>query len=216
MKQQKVCSSKREQLINTALELFAKNGIHATGIDVIVKHSGVTKKTLYAHFGSKDELVLAVLRQYDGLARNEFMRRVESGGKTPRTRLLAVFDFAQRWFQQNNFYGCLFINTIGEFSDKDTPIRQICKEYKKLVKGYIRKLCQQAGASDPQGLAEELALLLEGATVTAQVSQNSKTAQIAKRAAKALIDKAIPPLSTPRINSFRFERRIGACCLASV
>ena len=114
--------------------------IHATGVDSIVEQSGVTKKTLYAHFRSKEELVLAVLRHYDGLARNEFMRRVESGGKTPRARLLAVFDFAERWFQQNNFYGCLFINTIGEYSDKDTPIRQICKEYKKLVKGYIRAL----------------------------------------------------------------------------
>ena len=182
--------SKRDQLIQTALELFAKNGIHATGVDSIVEQSGVTKKTLYAHFRSKEELILAVLRQYDELARNDFMRRVESGGKTPRARLLAVFDFAERWFQQSNFYGCLFINTIGEYSDKGTPIRQICKEYKKLVKGYIRELCEQAGASDPQGLAEELAMLLEGATVTAQVSQNPKTAKIAKRAAKALIDKA--------------------------
>ena len=182
--------SKRDQLIQTALELFAKNGIHATGVDSIVEQSGVTKKTLYAHFRSKEELVLAVLRQYDELARNDFMRRVESGGKTPRARLLAVFDFAERWFQQSNFYGCLFINTIGEYSDKGTPIRQICKEYKKLVKGYIRELCEQAGASDPQGLAEELAMLLEGSSFTAQVSQNPKTAKIAKRAAKVLIDKA--------------------------
>ncbi|MDA0738974.1 MAG: TetR/AcrR family transcriptional regulator [Nitrospirae bacterium] len=183
-------SSKREVLIQTALELFGKNGIHATGIDAIVERSGVTKKTLYAHFRSKEELVLAVLRQYDGMARNEFMRRVEGGGKTPQARLLAIFDFAERWFQQSNFYGCLFINTIGEYSDNDTPIRQICKDYKKLVKGYILSLCEQVGTSNPQELAEELALLLEGATVTAQVSQNPKTAKIAKRAAKALIEKA--------------------------
>jgi len=184
-------SSKREELIKTALALFAKNGIHATGIDTIVEQSGVTKKTLYAHFRSKEELVLAVLRQYDGMARNEFMRRVESGGKTPKTRLLAIFDFAERWFQQSNFYGCLFINTIGEYSDNDTAIRQICQDYKKLVKAYILSLCEQVGTSDPQELAEELALLLEGATVTAQVSQNPQTAKIAKRAAKVLIDKAI-------------------------
>ena len=184
--------SKRDQLIQTAVKLFAKNGIHATGVDSIVEQSGVTKKTLYAHFRTKEELVLAVLRYYDGIARNEFMQKVESGGTTPRAKLLAIFDFAKDWFQQNNFYGCLFVNTIGEYSGKDTPIRQICKEYKKLVKDYIHSLCQQAGAKDPQGLAEELALLLEGATVTAQVSQNSKTAKIAKRAAKALIDNAIP------------------------
>lgn len=186
-------SSKREQLVNTALELFAKNGIHATGINTIEEESGVTKKTLYAHFRSKDELVLAALRHYDGFFRNDFMRRVEKSGKTPRARLLAIFDVAHEWFQQNNFYGCLFINTIGEFSDKDTPIRQICKEYKRLMKGYFRELCQQAGASDPQELAEELDMLFEGSTVIAQVSQNPKTAEIAKRAAKALITRAIPP-----------------------
>jgi AcrR family transcriptional regulator len=183
--------SKREELIQAALELFRKNGVHATGIDAIVEQSGVTKKTLYAHFRSKEELVLAVLRQYDGMARNEFMRRVENGGKTPKARLLAIFDFAERWFQQSNFYGCLFINTIGEYSDNDTAIRQICQDYKKLVKAYILSLCEQVGTSDPQELAEELALLLEGATVTAQVSQNPQTAKIAKRAAKVLIDKAI-------------------------
>ena len=184
-------SSKREQLIRTAMQLFAKHGIHAVGIDTIVGRSGVTKRTLYAHFRSKEELVLAVLRYYDGLARNEFMRRVGNGGKTPKARLLAIFDVAQRWFRQNNFYGCLFINTIGEYSDKASPIRQISKEYKKLVKGYVRELCERAGADDPNELSEELALLLEGATVTAQVSQNSKAAQIAKRAAKVLIEKSI-------------------------
>ena len=184
--------SKREQLIKTALKLFSKHGIHATGIDLIVEQSGVTKKTLYTYFRSKEELILAVLRHYDGLARNEFMRKVENGGKTPKARLLAIFDVAQQWFQQSNFYGCLFINTIGEYSDHDTPLRQICKEYKKLMKKYIRELCEKAGAQHPQALAEELAMLLEGATVTAQVSQNPKTAHIAKRAAKALIDKAIP------------------------
>ena len=72
------------------------------------------------------------------------MRRAESGEKAPREGLLAVFDFAQRWFQLNNFYGCLFINTIGEYSDKATPIRQKCKEYKKLVKGCLRDFCEQA------------------------------------------------------------------------
>jgi len=190
--------SKREQLLKTALELFAKHGVHATGIDTIAGHAQVTKKTLYAYFHSKNELVLAVLRHYDGLARNEFMRKVESGGKTPRARLLAIFDVAQRWFQQNDFYGCLFINTIGEYSDEDTPIRQICQEYKKAMKGYIQRLCEDAGASKPNDLAEELALLFEGATVTAQVSQNPKTAQIAKRAAKALIDKAIPAHSSQK------------------
>ncbi len=192
MKRKRAGSSKREQLIKTAVELFAKNGIHATGIDMIVEHSGVTKKTLYAHFHSKEELVLAALRQYDGQFRNSFMRQVEAKGTTPKARLLAVFDVAEHWFGQNNFYGCMFINSIGEYSEADTPIRQVCKEYKRLMKGYIRELCKQAGIAGAAKLTEEVALLLEGAIVTAQVSENPKAAQIAKRAAKVLIDKALP------------------------
>ena len=183
--------SKREQLIQTGAKLFAKNGFHATGVDTIAEKAGVTKKTLYAHFRSKDELVLAALHHYDGLFRNEFMRRVEAAGRTPRARLLAVFDVAEHWFGQNNFYGCMFINAIGEYSESDTSIRQVCKEYKRLMKGYIRELCEQVGGPNPQKLAEEIALLFEGATVTAQVSQNPKIAQIAKRAAKTLIDRAL-------------------------
>ena len=184
--------SKREQLIQTAVKLFAKNGFHATGVDTIAEESDVTKRTLYAHFRSKEELVLAALRQYDGVFRNEFMRRVEESAKTPRGQLLAVFDVAEQWFQQNNFYGCMFINAVGEYSEEATPIRQVCCEFKTLVKGYIQELCRKAGAADPDRLAEELALLFEGAIVTAQVSQNAKAAQIAKRASKALIEKAIP------------------------
>ncbi len=193
MKQNADTPSKREQLIKASLELFAQNGIHSTGVDTIVKHAGVTKKTLYAHFRSKEELVLAVLRHYDGLARNDFMRRVEAVAKEPKARLLAVFDVAERWFEQNNFYGCLFINAIGEYSENDTPIRQVCKEYKRMMRGYIRELCQDAGVKDDEKLAEEIALLVEGAIVTAQVSQHSNSAQIAKRAAKVLIKKALKP-----------------------
>lgn len=183
--------SKRDQLIQTAVKLFAKHGFHATGVDTIAAESGVTKRTLYAHFGSKEELVLAALRQYDGVFRKEFMRRVEEASKTPRGQLLAVFDVAEQWFNQNNFYGCMFINAAGEYSDADTPIRQVCREFKTLVKRYIRELCLKAGAKDPDRLAEELAMLFEGAIVTAQVSRNPKAAEVAKRASKSLIEKAI-------------------------
>ena len=192
MKTKSPKQSKRDQLIQTAVKLFAKHGYHATGVDTIAAESGVTKRTLYAHFGSKEELVVAALRQYDEAFRNEFMQRVAERAKTPRGQLLAVFDVAEQWFNQNNFYGCMFINAAGEYSNSDTPIRQVCSEFKRLVKGYIRALCLKAGAKDPDRLAEELAMVFEGAIVTAHVSQNHKAAEIAKRAGRALIEKAIP------------------------
>ena len=189
MKQKGLRTSKREQLIQAALPLFAKNGIHATGIDTIVEHSGVTKKTLYAHFRSKEELVLAALRHYDGQFRNSFMRQVERKARTPKTRLLAIFDVAETWFSQQSFYGCLFINAVGEHSAPDTSLRYVCSDFKRMMTEFIFELCIKMKARNPQQLAEELAILLEGAIVTAQVSQKPNAAKIAKRAASVLIEK---------------------------
>jgi AcrR family transcriptional regulator len=184
-------SQRREHLIDTAIALFAEHGYHATGIDTILEQAGVSKKTLYRHFRSKDELILAALKKYDGLFRNSFMRQVEDRAETPRDRLLAVFDVAEAWFERNNFYGCMFINAVGEYSDPDAPIRRICKEFKAMMRQYIEDLCVDLGAPDPGGLADELAMLLEGATVTAQVSQGgSRAARTAKSAAAALIKQA--------------------------
>lgn len=182
-------SAKREKLIETALELFAKNGFHATGIDTILAHAGVAKKTLYTHFRTKEELILAALRQHDGQFRNHFMKNVDALADTPVDKLLAIFDVTKAWFSQNNFYGCMFINAIGEYSEKDSAIREICKEYKRLMRNYMTDLAEQAGVEKAEELANELSLLLEGAIVTAQVSEISEqAADTAKRAAKRLID----------------------------
>lgn len=184
-------SAKREKLVETALELFAKHGFHATGIDTILAKAGVAKKTLYTHFRTKEELILAVLRQHDAEFRNSFMKSVETLANTPEERLLAVFDVAEAWFSQNNFYGCMFINAIGEYSEEGTAIRDVCKEFKRLIHSYIKSLAEQAGIAEAEELASELALLLEGAIVTAQVSeQRKKAAKIARRAAKGLIAEA--------------------------
>lgn len=185
-------SSKREKLIETAAELFAKNGYHATGIDTILAHAGVAKKTLYNHFRTKEELILAVLRQHDGEFRNYFMKNVEAIADKPKDRLLAIFDVAEAWFSQNNFYGCMFINAVGEYSAEGTAIREVCKEFKRLMHSYMKSLAEQAGVKDAENLANELALLLEGSIVTAQVSeQRAKAAKTAKRVAKSLIEVAI-------------------------
>jgi AcrR family transcriptional regulator len=184
--------SKRERLIAVAADLFARNGYHATGIDLILETAGVAKKTLYTHFRSKEELIIAVLRHHDSVFRNGFMREVEQAAAAPRERLLAIFDVAEAWFRGSDFYGCMFINAVGEYSLEDTPIRQACKEFKALMWGYFEKLGRDAGAADPKELADRLALLLEGAIVTAQVSRAPEAAKVARDAAAVLIDRAIP------------------------
>lgn len=185
-------SQRREHLIDTAMALFAAHGFHATGIDLILAEAGVSKKTLYRHFRSKEELILAALKKYDGLFRNGFMRKVAAAGEDPRARLLAVFRVAGEWFESDDFFGCVFINAIGEYAAPDTPLRQVCKGFKMQMRHFLGEQTAALPLAEPERLADELALLLEGAIVTAQVSQQRRAAaETAERAAAALIDRAL-------------------------
>ena len=185
-----MASPKRDHLVATALGLFNRDGFHATGIDKILSEAGVAKMTLYKHFKSKDELILAVLRRRDEEFRNWFMRAVESRSKTPRERLLAVFDALAEWFEGRDFSGCMFINASAEFAPLDDPIHGAAAEHKRLLHAYIRDQAQAAGAGDAAGLAMELMLLMEGAIVMAYVAGEAGAARRAKAAAQKLLQSA--------------------------
>ena len=184
-------SSKRDHLVETALRLFDRDGFRATGIDRILAESGVAKMTLYNHFRSKDELILAALRRRDERFRNWFMRAVELRAGTPRERLLAMFDALAEWFRDRSFNGCLFISAAAEFCGGALTIRAGCAEHKRLMRDYVRGLARDAGARDPDSLAGALELLMEGATVTAQVTGSTDSADRARAAAVVLIRDAI-------------------------
>ncbi len=184
-------SAKRQHLVETAIELFAAHGYHGTGIDRIADEAKVSKKTMYHHFRSKEELILAALRHYDGRFRNEFMKAVDSHGDTAYERLLAIFDVAHAWFSDDKFYGCMFINAIGEYSAPDTAIREVCKEYKRLTLSYIEELTEAANIPDAHAVAATIAILLEGSIVTAQVAGTPNAAENAKSAAKIIVDNAL-------------------------
>ena len=167
-----MASSKRDHLIDTALELFAHEGFQNTGIDKILAVSGVAKMTLYNHFKSKDELILAVLRRRDERFRNWFMRAVERRATAPRMQLLAVFDAIEEWFEEGDYCGCIFINATAEFGNRADSIRGSCAEHKRLVLDYLVELASAAGAPDPYDLAYSLNLLAKGAIVSAQVTRS--------------------------------------------
>ncbi len=184
-------SKKRQQLVDTAIKLFSAHGYHGVGIDWISREAGVTKKTMYHHFHSKNELILAALKHHDGLFRNEFMNAVKAFHEDPYERLLGIFDVAHHWFSDKKFYGCMFINAIGEYSEPDSSIRNVCQEFKSLMRKYIAQLAEDAGIKDTESIATSLAILLEGSIVTAQVSGTPDSAIEAKKAAKLLVDLAL-------------------------
>ena len=183
--------SKRDQLVSTALELFYQHGFNATGVDKIIATAGVSKKTLYNHFKSKDELILATLRKRDELFRNIIMRDTERLGATSKERLLSIFDAHDIWFNSRNFSGCMFINASAEFSSQQNPNHMLCVEHKRLIRNYLEALAVQADAKDPALLAQQLNLLLEGAIVEAHVSNNKQGAQLAKTIATMLLNNAL-------------------------
>lgn len=187
-----MASSRRDHLVDTALELFYRDGYHATGIDKILAESGVAKMTLYKHFKSKDELILAALRRRDERFRNWFMRAVERLGRTPRGRLLAIFDAVEEWYSNQECSGCMFINASAEFARHDDPIHAVAAEHKRLMLGYIRDLATAAGAENPEELAQNLMLLREGAVVLIQVTGKLDAARQARKAAAILVNQALP------------------------
>jgi AcrR family transcriptional regulator len=185
--------SKREQIVTHALKLFYRIGFNATGVERICTEAGVSKKTLYNHFKSKDELVLATLRARDGLFRNRIMRDTEKLGATPRERLLAIFEVHDTWFNEKGFSGCMFINASAEFSSQDDPSHIVCAEHKRLVRDYLCGLATDANAADPRTLASQLNLLLEGAIVEAHVSGNKDAAKLAGSMAAVFVAAALQP-----------------------
>jgi AcrR family transcriptional regulator len=183
--------SKREQIITEAQKLFYQYGFNATGVDKIIREAGVSKKTLYNHFKSKDELILATLRKRDELFRNNLMRETERLGSTARERLSALFDVMGAWFHEKTFSGCMFINAAAEFSQADNPSHIASAEHKRLVRDYIRELAAQAGAKNPEELSKQLNLLIEGAIVEAHVCGNKNSAERAKTMAAVFINLAL-------------------------
>jgi len=186
-------TSRRDHLLDTAIELFSERGYKATGIDAILARAGVAKMTLYNHFKSKEEMILAALRRSDERKRASFTEAIAQAGPTARERLLAVFDNLERWFADPTFNGCLFIKAAADYPDARDPIHALAAEHKRLLRSLLEGLAREAGALDPAALAEQLQLLFDGAIVQAQICGGTGAAVQAKRAASLLITSAIPP-----------------------
>lgn len=183
--------NKRDELVRKALQVFYRDGFHATGMDRLVVETGVSKTSMYKHFRTKEELILAVLRLRDENFRNWFVRRIEELADTPADQLLAAFDVLGEWFCEDNFRGCMFIKAGAEYQEADDPIHVQASEHKRLLLEYFTDLCRKAGAPDPDRLACQLLLLKEGAIVTAVLLRNCDPARDAKEAAQVLLQNAL-------------------------
>jgi AcrR family transcriptional regulator len=158
---------KARAVLDAASELFYERGIHAVGVDVIAEHAGVTKKTLYDRFGSKERLVVEYLTARDAQWREFLRSRLEQAGQTPHDQLKAVFDASAAWSEERGRKGCSMINAHAEISEPSHPAYDVIVGQKGWMLALFAELATAAGVAEPRFVAEHIMLLHEGALVTA-------------------------------------------------
>lgn len=183
-------SPKRDHLMATAWRLFYRDGFRAVGIDTILAEAGVAKMTLYNHFASKEELIIALLEKRDAEFRASIAAKVGMAGRSPARRLLAVFEWLEEWFGSDDFKGCAFIRALSEYPEPDHPVHRTAWRHKVSVRAMLVELCEAAGATDAAALAETLSLLIDGAIVAAHATRSTGPAVSARGTAAALLKLA--------------------------
>lgn len=184
----------RDRILDTAFRLFYSRGIRAVGVDLIIAESQVAKATLYKHFPSKDDLVLAYLNKVDGVWTGQLRAAAEAAGPDPRDQLVGLFDALETACRRPSYRGCAFINAAAEASP-GTPVHERTVAHKQSVLAWVRELAGDAGAQDPDTLARSLTLLLDGALADGALAADRAAAQAAKEAARSLVATAAPSLT---------------------
>jgi AcrR family transcriptional regulator len=177
-------------LVTAAYELFARNGVQAVGVDAIIERSGVARQTLYRHFASKQDLVLAFLERREELWTDGWLAaEVRRRARDPERRLLAIFDVFDQWFRTPDFEGCSFINVLLEYPDAHHPLHVAAAEYLERIRGFLRELATEAGFGDPDGFARQWHILMKGSIVAAGEGDRD-AARRAKQIGAALLEQA--------------------------
>ena len=175
----------QERILDTAGRLFYGQGIRAVGVDTIAAEIGISKRTLYNHFPSKDELILAYLSRH--------FLEPKTSDRPLLEQILRYFDWLERWFATDTFRGCPFVNAVAELGDPTHPGTQMAVAYKERRRLWLRDALTQLNVEDPDTLATQVAILVEGAIIAALVRGDPGMARAAKAAARVLLTAAGVP-----------------------
>ena len=191
----------KERILETADKLFYLKGIRAIGVDTIAAEIGISKRTLYNHFPSKDALISAYLERRFVQPRPSDKPAVE--------QILGTFDSLERRFSTKDFRGCPFVNAVAEVGTESKSVRKIAAAFKESRRLWFRDLLIQTGVGDPEGLATQLVLLVDGSIAQDLVRDDPKMARAAKEAAKVLLSGAGIRLNDPPAPLQRKDGREG-------
>jgi len=184
----------KEKLFRKAARLFYQHGYRAIGVDTIAAESGIGKMTLYRHYPSKDDLIVAYLKDSNEIFWGNFEQIIKDAS-TARDKLLAFFESLQDYVKTPACYGCPFLNVATEYPETDYAGHQIALEHKQSVRARFRGLAREAGAREPEVLADQLFLLMDGAYMASRMFGAKNPASHLASAAKVLIDAQIETTS---------------------
>jgi len=178
-----------ERILEAARDLFCRHGIHATGIDKILSAASASKMTLYSRFGSKDALLREVLLREGADWRNSFFSAVQGEGDADG-QLRGIVTAIGGWYRGGRFFGCAFMNAIGEHDKGELWLREIAAEHHAAVLKFLSDLAKQAGYAEPAILSRQLLLLIDGATAALMVTEDETVLTIAERNLMAILGSA--------------------------
>lgn len=183
----------RERILEAAYELFSQRGIRAVGTEEVLERAGVARSTLYRHFRSKEDLVLAFLQRREQLWTREFVEaEARRRGTTPREQLLAIFDVFDEWFHRDDFEGCSFINVLLEVGDLDSPVGGASAAHLEYIRSVVRRIAEEAGIDDADAFAESWHILMKGSIVAAGEG-DVLAARRARAMGERLLDEHLSP-----------------------
>ena len=181
----------RARILEAAGRLFYRDGIRPVAMDAVAEMAGITKRTLYYHFDSKDDLVVAYLRHTGERLDASLARAMSRRGGSAMDRLLGLFEDLEARFAREEFRGCPFVNAAAELTES-APARAEAAIYKERMRAWFESGARELGARDPVALSEQLAILLDGAIAIWLVRRDPHAAARAREAALVLLRSAIP------------------------
>jgi len=175
----------QERILETADRLFYGRGFRAVGVDTIADEIGISKRTLYNYFPSKDALIVAYLSRRSV--------PLETSDRPPVEQILGVFDRIERWSASREFRGCPFVNAVAELGEASRATTRIAVDFKEQRRLWFRDVLTRLEVADSDGLATQLAILVDGAVASALVRSDPGMVRAAKAAARILLGAAGVP-----------------------
>jgi len=183
-------ASLRDRILATASALFYREGVHAVGVDLVVKESGIAKTSLYRHFGSKDSLVTAFLDQEDQDFWSQWDRIADCYEDDPKGELEALLHWMDVRLRRPGYRGCPQLNVAAELPDPAHPARRVAAAHKEKMRRRLSSIAERLQLNDPEKVGSQLALAFDGAFISAPFGQGEQLAATLRHTVKAIVESA--------------------------